>query len=86
MPLAWKRSHITPVFKGGAPNDPSNYRPIPVVLVVAKILEKQLGTYLVQNNLLHPHQGAYRCGKSTEDILLLAVDYIATLLDRAGAV
>ena len=28
VPLAWKRSHITPVFKGGAPNDPSNYRPI----------------------------------------------------------
>ena len=25
VPLAWKRSHITPVFKGDAPNDPSNY-------------------------------------------------------------
>ena len=73
VPLAWKRSHITPVFKGGAPNDASNYRPIAVVPVVAKILEKivatQLGTYLEQNNLLHPHQGAYRCGRSTEDIL-----------------
>ena len=88
--LAWKRSHITPVFKGGAPNDPSNYWPIAVVPVVAKILEKivatQLGTYLEQNNLLHPHQGAYRCAKSTEDILLLAVDYIATLLDRGCVV
>ena len=38
VPLAWKRSHITPVFKGGAPNDPSNYRPIAVVPVVTKIL------------------------------------------------
>ena len=90
VPLAWKRSHITPLFKGGAPNDPSNYRPIAVVPVVAKILEKivatQLGTYLEQNNLLHPHQGAYHCRKSTEDILLLAVDYIATLLDRGCVV
>ena len=25
VPLAWKRSHITPVYKGGAPDDPSNY-------------------------------------------------------------
>ena len=78
------------LFKGGAPNDASNYRPIAVVPVVAKILEKivatQLGTYLEQNNLLHPHQGAYRCRKSTEDILLLAVDYIATLLDRGCVV
>ena len=58
--------------------------------VVAKILEKivatQLGVYLERNNLLHPHQGAYRCGKSTEDILLLAVDYIATLLDKGSVV
>ena len=55
--------------------------------MVAKILEKivatQLGTYL---DLLHPHQGAYRCAKSTEDILLLAVDYITTLLDRGCVV
>ena len=40
VPLAWKRSHITPVYKGGAPDDPSNYCPIAVVTVVAKILEK----------------------------------------------
>ena len=90
MPLAWKRSHITPVFKGGAPNDPSNYRPIAVVPVVAKILERivatQLSVYLEWNNLLHPHQGVYCCGKSTEDILLLAVDYIATLLDKGCVV
>ena len=36
---------------------------------------------------LASHQGAYRCGKSTaEDILLLAVDYIATLLDKGCVV
>ena len=90
MPSAWKRSHITPVHKGGAPDDPSNYRPIAVVPVVMNVLEKivstQLGQYLKQNNLLHPHQGAYRCGKSTEDILLLAVDHIATSLDRGSVV
>ena len=42
--------------------------------------------YLEQNNLLHPHQGAYCCGKSTEDILLLAVDHNATLLDKGSVV
>ena len=42
--------------------------------------------YLERNNLFHPHQGAYRCGKSTEDILLLAVYYIATLLDKGSVV
>ena len=44
--LAWKESHITPIYKGGAPDDPSNYRPITVVPVVAKLLEKIVATQL----------------------------------------
>ena len=64
--------------------------PIIGLLLLSKILERivatQLSMYLEQNNLLHPHQGAYRCGKSTEDILLLAVDHIATLLDKGNVV
>ena len=39
IPSAWKQSHISPVHKGGAVEDPSNYRPIAVVPVVAKVLE-----------------------------------------------
>ena len=34
-----------------------------------------------RNHLFHPHQGAYRSGKSTEDILQLAVDHIVNCLD-----
>ena len=90
VPLAWKECHIIPIYKGGAPDDPSNYVTIAVVQVVAKLLEKivttQLGMYLEQNNLLHPHQGAYSYGKSTDDILLMAVDHIATLLDKGSVV
>ena len=51
-----------------------------------EFVSTQLGQYLEQNNLLHPHQGAYHCGKSTEDILLLAVDHIATSLDKGSVV
>lgn len=85
VPTSWKQSSITPIHKGGSHDDPSNYRPISVVPIVAKILEKivsnELSSYLEENHLLHPHQGAFRCGKSTSDILLLAVDRIVNLLD-----
>ena len=58
IPQDWKQSHITPVHKGGNFDDPSNYRPISVVSVVAKILEKivsdQLSLYLENHKLLHP--------------------------------
>ena len=90
VPSEWKRSHITPIYKEGSPDDPGNFRPISVVPILAKILEKivseQLSIHLEDNHLLHPHQGAYRSGKSTQDILLVAVDSIVHLLDRGETV
>ena len=85
FPTIWKQSNITPIYKGGPVDDPCNYRPVSVVPVIAKILEKivsvQLTGYLETNHLFHPHQGTYQPGKSTEDILQLAVDYIVNCLD-----
>ena len=58
--------------------------------MLAKILEKivsiQLSSYLEQQSLLHPHQGAYRCGRPTEDILLAAINFIVHSLDTGQAV
>jgi len=54
-----------------------------VVSAVAKIfVSTQLSSYLENHNLLHHHQGDYRHGKSTEDILLVVVDSIIHHLDR----
>ena len=48
--------------------------------MVAKVLEKtvatQLSSYLEEHQLFNSHQDAYHHGKSTEDILLVAVDAI----------
>ena len=86
VPLAWKRSNVTPVHKGGDVNDPSNFCPISVVFVAAKILEKiianQLSLYVETCKLFHEHQGAYRCGKSSEQILLYAIDKIVNATDQ----
>ena len=63
------RLEMLTVHKG----NPGNFRPISVVSVLNKVLEKivsvQLGTFLEQNNALDCYQGAYRIGKSTGDIL-----------------
>ena len=42
----WKCSNVTPVHKGGSVDDPSNYRPISVVSVAAKVLEKLIATHI----------------------------------------
>ena len=90
VPLEWKRSRITPVHKGGASTVPNNYRPIAVVSVLAKILEKivatKLSAFLKAHHLLYPHQGAYQHGKSPEDILMVAIDIISAQLDKRDSV
>ncbi len=40
FPQEWKVSRVSPVYKSGIRNNPSNYRPISVIPVVAKTFEK----------------------------------------------
>ena len=85
FPNEWKHCNVTPVHKGGASDIPGNYRPISVVPVVAKVLERmvaqQLHIYFEDCHGLTPFQCAYQKGKSTEQLLLIAVNYITQALD-----
>ena len=57
---------------------------------MAKLLEKfistQLSLFLGNHHLLHDLQGAYRHGRSTDHILLYAVDTITQALDVGNSV
>ena len=90
VPSAWKYCNVTPIYKGGDKDDPGNFRPISVVPVVAKILEKliasRLGMYLESHNFLREHQSVYRHGKLSEQLLLFAVDSIVRALDQGFVV
>ena len=39
IPADWKRAMITPIFKKGLHNDPTNYKPISLTSVICKVLE-----------------------------------------------
>ena len=49
-----------PIFKSGGNKDPSNYRPISVLSVLSKPLEKHLLSYLKTNDLIHTNQSGFR--------------------------
>ncbi|XP_065067272.1 uncharacterized protein LOC135692865 [Rhopilema esculentum] len=56
FPSIWKSSLITPVFKAGAKTAIGNYRPVSVLPLLSKLMEKvvnsQVAHYLKDNNIL----------------------------------
>ena len=86
FPNYWKIAKVTPLHNGGARNDSNNYRPISVLPILSKILEKHvassLSVFLRDNNLLYELQSAFRSGHSTETALIRLTDQILKNMDN----
>ena len=69
IPNIWKHAKVTPLPKGGDSQLVSNYRPISLLPLLSKLIEKivhrRLYTYLSTWNLLDEKQGGFRPGYST---------------------
>ena len=86
FPDAWKHSLVHPIFKSGDPDLISNYRPISIVPVMSKIVERvvqrQLSAYMSDNHLLSLSQHGFRSRHSTETALLSVTNHIFSNMDR----
>ena len=40
IPDAWKKARVTPIHKSGDTSDPTNYRPISILPILSKVLER----------------------------------------------
>ena len=74
VPSKWKSSLVVPVPKGSNCHSPSNYRPISLLVVLSKILEKHVHSIITQHlNVHHPisnSQWGFTAGRSTIGALL----------------
>ena len=85
VPSEWKYAKITPLYKKGMSTDMDNYRPISVLPVVSKVLERvvhhQLHRFLSEHKLRSPFHGGFRRNHSTEFAAIAFSDYIRSGID-----
>ena len=78
FPAAWKTAKVIPLYKKDEYTDPKNYRPVALLAVFSKILEKavflQVMDYMEKNNLLHPSHHGFRSKHNTGTALLEMYD------------
>jgi len=79
--MEWKSAKVIPLFKSGSLVELDNYRPISILPVLSKILEridKQLLLHLENNGLLSSFQFGFRSKCSTE----LSVTYFTDIMRK----
>lgn len=86
FPTAWKSAIIRPILKIPVPSSPGHYRPISILCVLSKILERlafgQITSYLTREGLVFDrYQSAYREGLSTQTALLRVLEEIREAAD-----
>ena len=74
FPSEWIEANVTPIPKSGEKDLMSNYCPVSIIPVLAKVFEglihHQVYEYLEQNGLLKDVQSGFRQNRSTQDILM----------------
>lgn len=80
FPSALKKALVIPLYKKGNHNDVASYRPISILPIISKIIEKaikiRITEYFEINNLFNEAQFGFRSCRSTSDAILELTDSI----------
>ena len=81
-----KLANIIPIYKAKDKKDISNYRPISLLPVVSKILEKvvhkNVYTFLEKNNVVYASQYGFRKNRSTVNAITELVCHITNAIEN----
>ena len=90
FPADWKQANVTPVFKNGNAKEVKNYRPISLLSIVSKCMErciyKYVHNYLLQNGVITPNQSGFTCGDSAINQLVEISNLFGKALDSGKEV
>jgi hypothetical protein len=90
VPDDLKTPRVVPLFQKYDKLSVGNYRPVSILNVVSKILEKvvydQVETYFKENKLLYKFQSGFRNVFSTDTCLIYITDYFRHEIDKGNVV
>ena len=90
VPDELKFAKVKPLFKKNSRLDVGNYRPVSILCIVSKILERavyvQMEKYLTDKNILYENQSGFRKSFSTDTCLINLTDHIRTRLSQGNFV
>ena len=84
VPGKWKLANVVPVFKRGIKEHVQNYRPISLLCIVSKVLERCISNNIWEHlqEIMNDHQHGFMPGRSSTSQLVGVLDKIGKVLDR----
>ena len=90
VPLCWKQSNISPIFKSGSRKQWCNYRPVSLTSHIGKIFEiivkEKITAYLNEQNIIGPSQHGFRNKRSCLSNLLSFFNDVYNWVDQGEPV
>ena len=87
FPSQWKKARICPIFKEGDSTEPCNYRPISILPVLSKVIERavfdQMYPFLDGKAMIHDNQLGFRPNYSTSSALLHITEEWLNAIDES---
>ena len=86
VPYDLKLANVVPVYKKGSQTCPSNYRPISLLSIFNKLLERlmynRMINFLEKNDIFYTKQFGFRSKHSTDHAILCIIDRIQKAIDN----
>jgi len=86
FPNKCKQAKLKPLFKKGSKTEPTNYRPISLLPIISKIIEKVIHemtlNYLDKFNILYKYQSGFRTNYSTNSCLSFLSNKVLTGFEK----
>ena len=90
VPSEWKKGLISPIYKGGIRSDVANYRPVTLLPILSKVLERlvtdRITQHIEDNKLLPEVQHGFRKTRSCLNNLLVTLDDWTKSVDQGQTV